>query len=436
VGLRPAGGVSQDHINTLKAWGVANPPVFRSKCPPGYTHCAGAFDKNKPEQVANQNLWFVDDHGHVCMPKCGWGTQPDLRIKDRIAQMVRNKEIDKDKATPDKIRQITSGMLCDPCTPGKGSVSRASCALTTTLRELDETDKLVQAQKLAGGFLSGGADLGLSGGAKLSARSKCDLESMVRGMDKGKRDRLKDECEQITADYKKKVTKKHIAMLQCKARKYEDDVPPAKYAQVRNHIPAFVESALNCAEYNGLNVLPGDCVRTSCFSGRAQPTSVAVVKVTHKKVKILKRMYHGLMDIYTQLRRKARGCCPLSLHDKMKLQCKVQQIYFKAAHAEHRLKQAVDGTGAGPNLDSKREDADGMWAQMQECAALCGKDDTGCGTGNCVPSMYCESGVCVPKALDEMRKEIKKIEKITPVTREYVDYMNKVVSQHRRLSLV
>ena len=464
--LKASGELTEDHLKALRDYSGTTKPVFRATCPPGYTHCTRAFPKDNPGSVANNNLWFIDGHGHLCMPKCGWGSQPELRMKDKAAQMVRSNEIDPSKVTPEKIQAAAAAMQCDPCGKGTKNVSRVANMLSSTLRDLQRVDAEVAAKATAGSPLAGGmhhsSGMGgcwsrsmsgggghmshmmaagdtasLAGGAKSSA-TKCELQRMVTGVDAGKLQKAAEDAIKPVVD---KKTKYHTERLLCKLLALHEHSPLISGSDERlkteTEINEMATKAIDQAVYCAVNApiqsaagnsIPAFCVPSSCYS-KTFKINDTDLKQQEKVFKIGKQAFDSLLRLFVEYKRVAKLCEPDKAEAERILLCKIDQVVQKAIS---------DATKCGvPTtlLDVLLRNVPTLKTQMKNVAALkCDEpniDDT-CAAAQGKRVCSGTTMVCIPELLAVSKTVLKGIKKEVQVKSLIYEYQKVVIADLRR----
>ena len=463
--LKASGELTEEHLGALRDYSKTVKPVYRASCPPGYTHCTRAFPKDNPASVANNKLWFIDGHGHLCMPKCGWGSQPELRMKDKAAQMVRSGEIDTAKVTPEKLQAAAARMQCDPCGKGTKNVSRVANMLSCTLRDLQRVDAEVEAKAatnpLAGGMhhrsgmggcwsrsMSGGGGgpmvaagetASLAGGSKTSA-TKCELQRMVTGVDETRLE------EAATAAMKPVVDKKetyHTEKLLCKLLALhehsplttgpddprllsEEDISELAQEAVKNAIYCVTVAPLVSqaeAKRNG-------CVPSSCYSKTFKIDNTELKQWT-KVFKTGKHAFDSLLRLFVEYKKAAKMCEPEKAEAERIITFKIEQVIQNSI---------IDVTkcGAGTDVTFIRDINTNIPAfkqQMKAVAALkCDEPniDTTCTRAGGARVCSGTSMVCMPKMLADAKVVLKALKKQVQVNSLIYEYQKVIITDLRR----
>lgn len=482
--LKASGELTEAHLQALRDYSKTTKPVFRATCPPGYTHCTRAFPTDNAGSVANNNLWFIDGHGHLCMPKCGWGSQPELRMKDKAAQMVRSKEIDLDKLQPEKIQAAAAQMQCDPCGRGTKNVSRVANMLSCTMRDLKRVDDEMLAKEkvdspLAGGMhhssgsmggmggcwsrsmsgdggqmshmMAAGEAASLAGGAKSSA-TKCELQRMVTGVDAGKLRRAADAAITPVLDKKKKY---HTEKLLCKLLALHDHSPfmkdetvpgvddsgpvsiPIRTVQTEDDIRQLAITSIKTALYCAVDA-PLDseaaakakhCVPSSCYS-KTFKIDDTELKMMVKLFKIGKQAFDSLLRLFVEYKRVVKLCEPEKAEAERILICKIDQVVEKAKS---------DATKCGiPLTDVVNEilnEVSVLKVQMKSVAALkCDEPniDDKCEAAGGKRVCSGTAMVCIPEVLADAKENLKQVKKAIQSQSLIYEYQKVVIADLRR----
>jgi hypothetical protein len=420
--VAPYGGLDAKHLEKLREFSRDVKPVFRYNCPSGYTHDAEPFDLNKPTkaQIAPNNVWFVDSHdakGHACMPQGGWGTQPALGLNDELASMYRTKP-GMDSA---KISSAASSLMCDPCNRGRGRISKcnldqAASMLSDEVSHIKEQDDNIP-----------GTGLELAGGAKLTSSTACAINDLVKGLSKDQREALEDKLEQTLADHQEKIKEREKRQLECIVNKYNPLLPTG---EARLDAQSLLDDALSCAQASADPSLMNDLdysevcsASPSCLSSMKRVTALDNIQKKVKKAEYQKEKHAALMKVYSKYHRAVKRCGVMTPADelkiKYKLECIVRKFYRQTK--EYRSEDEVGG------------EVNAMFDSFKRCAPQCGTT-AGCGdAAECVRSLNCNSTMCIPTVLDDIRKEAKEGCKIAPVADEMTEYMKRFYAKQRHL---
>jgi len=457
--LKASGELTEEHLTALRNYSKTTKPVFRATCPPGYTHCTRAFPKDNAASVANNNLWFIDGHGHLCMPKCGWGSQPELRMKDKAAQMVRSNEIDLSKVTPEKIQAAAAQMQCDPCGKGTKNVSRVANMLSCTLRDLQRVDAEMAAKDTAGSPLAGGGMGGcwsrsmsggaghmshmmaagespsLAGGAKTSA-TKCELQRMVTGVDAGNLRRAAVDAINPVLDKKKKY---HTEKLLCKLLAWHEHSPfinADNRVQTESEIQQMAQKHIKTAVYCAVKAPLVDqstaktkkCVPSSCYS-KTFKIDDTKFKIVVKGFKIGKQAFDSLLRLFVEYKRVVKLCEPEKAEAERILICKIDQVVQKAK---------TDATKCGvpsEDLTELLDQVDLLKQQMKAVAALKCDEPNIDATCTAAGGQRVCSGttmVCIPQLLAQAKDFLKQLKKDIQSESLIYEYQKVVIADLRR----
>lgn len=476
--LRASGELTDAHLDALRQYAQdtrnGSKPVYRANCPPGYTHCTRAFPTDKPGTVANNKLWFIDGHGHLCMPKCGWGAQPELRLKDQAAQMVRSGEMDPTKVTPEKIQAAAARMQCDPCGKGKKNVSRVANMLSCTLRDLDRVDKEIDAKvaegkkALEGGMYGGGGMGGcwsrssmsggmhgmhtpptppspasLAGGATSTA-AKCELQAMVGGLDAEKISKLTTLASTALASVTDKKREHHKNKLLCKLLALHEQSPLLKLRayddgtrdyvlQTEEDLKALAVQSVAQAVYCASTapwVDPADakakgCVPSSCYSKSFKIDDTDLNK-SIKTFKLEKHLFDTLIHLFVEYKKVLKLCEPEKAEAERVWECKVTQAFTKLQNDAQKC-----GVPVPPIFRQRTR----VTSQMKTVAAL--KCDEPNNADKCKAAggkQVCSGTtmVCIPATLADLKERMKRDKNEIKLNSMIQEYQKVIIADVRR----